>query len=250
MMDIQLASMKRLYELQKELTAYTHDSITKTGEMTQILYELRDHFADFEDFLRPIKSYFYWEKHCFDIPICWSLRSIFDTLDGVDELSDKLGDLLVDLHKMDVLLPQLLEQYPQMIATMRVLQDDDADNAQHDGRDHRPGGRRQQGRHHHGSGVRQLQKRRFLLSASGGFQEPGLPEGDDSILVTRRESGPIHHFPQGGPRVARKRRPRRQDSDGGRGGAQDDTAGRRQDLYSPAPRRPSRTSKTAPNSTY
>jgi RND superfamily putative drug exporter len=121
MMDVQMASMKRLYALQTELTALTHDSITKTDQMTAILYELRNHFADFEDFLRPIKSYFYWEKHCFDIPICWSLRSIFDTLDGIDDLSDKLGDLLVDLHKLDVLLPQLLEQYPQLIATMQFF---------------------------------------------------------------------------------------------------------------------------------
>ncbi|OBA58463.1 hypothetical protein A5647_20900 [Mycobacterium sp. 1100029.7] len=121
LMDVQLASIKRLYALQQELTAITHDSIGKTKEMTEILYELRNRFADFEDFLRPIKSYFYWEKHCFDIPICWSLRSIFDTLDGVDELSDKLGDLLVDLQKMDVLLPKLLEQYPQMIETMEFF---------------------------------------------------------------------------------------------------------------------------------
>ncbi|ORJ57958.1 RND family transporter [Mycobacterium simiae] len=121
LMDVQLASIKRLYQLQTQLTEVTHDSIVKTGEMTTILYELRNRFADFEDFLRPIKSYFYWEKHCFDIPICWSLRSIFETLDGVDELSDKLGDLLVDLHKMDVLLPQLLEQYPQMIQTMEFF---------------------------------------------------------------------------------------------------------------------------------
>ena len=49
--------------------------------------------ADFEDFFRPIRSYFYWEKHCYDIPICWSLRSVFDVLDGVDELSDKMHDI-------------------------------------------------------------------------------------------------------------------------------------------------------------
>ena len=30
--------------------------------------ELRDHIADFDDFFRPIRNYFYWEPHCFDIP--------------------------------------------------------------------------------------------------------------------------------------------------------------------------------------
>ena len=48
-----------------------------------------DHIADFDDFLRPIRNYFYWEPHCYDIPVCWSLRQIFDALDGVDELTEK-----------------------------------------------------------------------------------------------------------------------------------------------------------------
>ena len=82
---------------------------------------MRDHIADFEDFWRPIRSYFYWEKHCYDIPICWSLRSIFDAIDGVDEISDKLQDLVTDLDQLDVLLPQLLTQFPQMIATMQSM---------------------------------------------------------------------------------------------------------------------------------
>ena len=92
-----------------------------TKEMAGIVDELRDHIADFEDFWRPIRSYFYWEKHCYDIPICWSLRAIFDSIDGVDELSDKLHDLVKDLDKLDVLLPQLLAQFPPMIAIMQTM---------------------------------------------------------------------------------------------------------------------------------
>jgi len=30
-----------------------------------------------EDFRRPIRNYFYWQRHRYDMPICWSLRSIF-----------------------------------------------------------------------------------------------------------------------------------------------------------------------------
>ena len=116
MMALQIATMKRLYELQKQMTAITHDSIIKTKEMSQIVFEIRDHISDFEDFFRPLRSYFYWEKHCYDIPVCFSLRSIFDTIDGIDIMSDKLIDLIQDLNKMDALLPQLLEQYPPMIA--------------------------------------------------------------------------------------------------------------------------------------
>ncbi len=53
--------------------------------------------ADFDDFYRPIRSYFYWEKHCFDIPVCWSFRSLFDALDGIDQLDEKLQGLSKDI---------------------------------------------------------------------------------------------------------------------------------------------------------
>ena len=78
LMSTQIAMLKRLYALQQQLTATTHHSIGVTKETADILHELRDHISDFEDFWRPLRSYFYWEKHCYDIPICWSLRSIFD----------------------------------------------------------------------------------------------------------------------------------------------------------------------------
>ena len=81
---------QRMYDLMKQIVATTHDMVGKTHEMQDITNELRDHISDFEDFFRPIRSYFYWEKHCYDIPICFSLRSIFDALDGVDALTDKL----------------------------------------------------------------------------------------------------------------------------------------------------------------
>ena len=32
--------------------------------------DLRDKIANFDDFFRPLRSYFYWETHCFDIPVC------------------------------------------------------------------------------------------------------------------------------------------------------------------------------------
>ncbi|OBI26230.1 hypothetical protein A5709_07525 [Mycobacterium sp. E1386] len=115
-LSYQIATMKRMYALQKQLTEITHDSIAKTKDMKLVIGELNQHMSDFEDFFRPLRSYFYWERHCYDIPICWSLRMIFETLDGIDTLSDKLGELIVDLDKMDALLPQLLEIFPPSIA--------------------------------------------------------------------------------------------------------------------------------------
>ena len=112
---------QRMYDLMQQLVATTHDMVGNTHDMQAITNELRDHISDFEDFFRPIRSYFYWEKHCYDIPVCWSLRCIFDSLDGVDELSDKLHDLVADLDQLDVLMPQVLAQFPQTIAIMQSM---------------------------------------------------------------------------------------------------------------------------------
>jgi RND superfamily putative drug exporter len=116
-----ISLMQRMYSLMQQLVTTTHHMDLDTHDMAAITDDLRDHIADFEDVWRPIRSYFYWEKHCYDIPICWSLRSIFDALDGVDEISEKLHALVNDLDQMDLIMPQLLTQFPPMIATMQSM---------------------------------------------------------------------------------------------------------------------------------
>ena len=90
-------------------------------DMTVDVAELRDHIADFDDFFRPIRNYFYWEPHCFDIPICWSFRSIFDTLDGIDTMTDDIQNLMPDMERLDTLMPQLVALMPPMIETMKTM---------------------------------------------------------------------------------------------------------------------------------
>jgi RND superfamily putative drug exporter len=114
--------MQHMLGLMQQLSKTTHHMVGETHDIEGVVEDLRDHISDFEDFWRPIRSYFYWEKHCFDIPMCWSLRSIFDTLDGVDEVSDKMQDLVKDMDQLDVLMPQMLAQFPPMIATMQSMQ--------------------------------------------------------------------------------------------------------------------------------
>ena len=111
--------MQRMYALVQQLTDTTHRMVGETHEMSAITDELRDHIADFDDFWRPLRNYLYWEPHCFDIPICWSIKAVFDALDGVDGISDKFHDLLKDLDQIDAILPQLTAQLPQMIATLQ-----------------------------------------------------------------------------------------------------------------------------------
>jgi RND superfamily putative drug exporter len=121
MMAQTIQIMQRMYGLLQTMVATTHDMVRKTHEIQDITNELRDHIADFEDFWRPIRSYFYWEKHCYDIPICFSIRSIFDTLDGVDAVTDKLKEVVADLDQLDVILPELVTQIPQMIEIMQGM---------------------------------------------------------------------------------------------------------------------------------
>lgn len=110
--------MQRMYGLMQRLASTTNDMVRQTHELEDVTNELRDHIADFDDFFRPIRNYFYWEPHCFDIPVCWSIRSLFDALDGVDRISQKMDDLVQNLDQLNALMPQLLAQFPSMIATM------------------------------------------------------------------------------------------------------------------------------------
>ncbi|MEE6175002.1 MMPL/RND family transporter [Mycobacterium sp. 050134] len=118
-----VASMERMYTITSELSATTHSMVGRTHEMVETTQELRNNIADFEDFFRPLRSYFYWERHCFDIPICWSLRSIFDAIDGVDTLSDQLQGLTTDLDRMDQLIPQMLPVLKSTISSMTKMRD-------------------------------------------------------------------------------------------------------------------------------
>jgi RND superfamily putative drug exporter len=118
-MSTTISLMQSMYDLMQQMVDTTHRTVSTTHEIEETTAELRDHIADFDDFWRPIRNYFYWEPHCYDIPICWSLRSIFDAIDGVNEVTDKMQVLVKDLDQLDALMPQLLIQFPQMIATMQ-----------------------------------------------------------------------------------------------------------------------------------
>jgi putative drug exporter of the RND superfamily len=105
-----------------QVAATTHSMVANLKGTVVDTNQLRDHIADFDDFFRPMRNYLYWEPHCFDIPVCWSIRSIFDTLDGVDTLSDDLQNLMPDLERLDTLMPQLVALMPAQIATMKNMQ--------------------------------------------------------------------------------------------------------------------------------
>ncbi len=113
--------MTKMTSLMEQMSATTHEMVVKTKQTAIDIAELRDYIANFDDFFRPIRNYFYWEPHCYDIPVCWALRSVFDTIDGVNTTTDDFQQLLPDLERLDALLPQLQALMPPQIETMKRM---------------------------------------------------------------------------------------------------------------------------------
>jgi len=121
MMQTTIDSMGRMQSITQQMADTTHQMVLKMQTMTLDISDLRNNMADFEDFFRPIRSYFYWEKHCRDIPVCWSLRSVFDALDGVDTMTDDIQSLLPLMEHLDTLMPQMTALMPAMIENMQFM---------------------------------------------------------------------------------------------------------------------------------
>ncbi len=130
-MNTTIGTMEKMSALTKEMAATTHSMVTKMKDMTIDVAELRDNIANFDDFFRPIRNYFYWEPKCFNIPVCWALRSIFDTLDGIDTMTDDIQELIPDMERLDQLMPQMVTLMPPMIETMKNDAQHDADDVCH-----------------------------------------------------------------------------------------------------------------------
>jgi RND superfamily putative drug exporter len=113
--------MRDQYAVMQQMTDITHRMVEQTHELQAVVQNMRDDIADFDDWFRPIRNYLYWEPHCFDIPICYSLKALFETIDGTDEITEKLQVLVDNLDQLDVIMPELIAQFPQMIASMETM---------------------------------------------------------------------------------------------------------------------------------
>src|SRR6201996_8160726 len=122
-LQVNIDITERQYAVTQDLSSAADDSAKTTAETSQIADKLRDHIADFDDFWRPLRSYFYWDKHCYDIPMCWSLRSLFDSLDGFDQLAEQFHKLTGDLNDTAKATHELLAIIPQNIAVSKAIRD-------------------------------------------------------------------------------------------------------------------------------
>jgi RND superfamily putative drug exporter len=120
-LGVMIGSMERMYALMGQMSSTTHHMVGDMHDMKSTLDEMRDHLADFDDFARPLRGYLYWEPHCFDIPVCWATRSVFEAIDGVDKFSDEINAVLEDMGSIDTLLPQMLQQIPPIIAVAKSM---------------------------------------------------------------------------------------------------------------------------------
>ena len=111
-----LSILNRQYSLQKDLAASTNDETKSFHATIDIINELRDEIANLDDFFRPVRSYFYWEKHCYNIPACSAFRDVFNAIDGIDQLTEVFTKLTASLDKLDAGQQKLVTLLPPQIA--------------------------------------------------------------------------------------------------------------------------------------
>ncbi len=117
-----IASMERLRGLVGQMSNTTQHMGDHMIEITKTVDEIRDHIADFDDIIRPIRTYTYWEAHCFNIPVCWAARSVFDAYDGMDKFSEDMRPLLEDVDDLNAVLPRMVGEFAPMITVARSMQ--------------------------------------------------------------------------------------------------------------------------------
>ncbi|WP_434084940.1 RND family transporter [Mycolicibacter heraklionensis] len=101
--------------LTQKLSDEMHSTVLTMEEMQALTEQMDEELSNLDDFMRPIRSYFYWEPHCYDIPVCWAFRSLWDMMDSVDKLAENIKDAVSSLEVVDSLLPQMVAQLNIMV---------------------------------------------------------------------------------------------------------------------------------------
>ncbi|EHI13770.1 MMPL/RND family transporter [Mycolicibacterium thermoresistibile] len=120
-MQLMIDTMDKMIALMEEMVETTDNMVRDMDEMAAHVAEMRDSISEFDDFFRPIRNYFYWEPHCYNIPVCWAMRSVFDTLDGINTMTDDIQNMLPHMHRLNDLMPQMLTLLPTTVATMKTM---------------------------------------------------------------------------------------------------------------------------------
>ncbi|MDT5070479.1 MAG: putative drug exporter of the superfamily [Mycobacterium sp.] len=114
-----VATLGKTIDLTQKLADILHNTVLTFENLQAVTDEVNDNISNLDDFMRPLKAYFYWEPHCFDIPVCYAFKSLFDGLDGLDALDAQIHNAVGDFQAMDALMPQ-------MVAQLKIQRDETA----------------------------------------------------------------------------------------------------------------------------
>lgn len=129
-------SMNSTVESANGMVGAGQRSVEDMNAMKVTLDEMRDRIADFDDAVRPIRNYFYWEPHCLNITVCEGIRAAFDATDGVSKFSENMAALQTDMTAMiggmdqmvggmgdmNALFPPMVAQFSPIIMTATMMQ--------------------------------------------------------------------------------------------------------------------------------
>ena len=149
-LDQMVASMNRLQNQMNQMSSAMHDTVTAGRDMAGVAHrgmvdmndmratvdEMRDNLANFDDVARPLRNYFYWEPHCLDINVCSAVRSLFESIDGVEKVTANMATMQSDgeavvagldrmvngMADIDTVMPQMVTEFPTLVATATALQ--------------------------------------------------------------------------------------------------------------------------------
>ncbi|OBI32037.1 RND family transporter [Mycolicibacter sinensis] len=119
-----IESTRQMEQATSRMAVGTRLSREAAQRLKDITATARDQMADLDDFVRPLRSYTYWEPHCFDIPICWALRSAHDLSDNIDKFDEEMAAMIDGLTIIDTVTPQMVAALHGMaghMATMRSV---------------------------------------------------------------------------------------------------------------------------------
>jgi putative drug exporter of the RND superfamily len=105
-----VATLGKTIDLTQKLADDLHSTVLTLENLQQVTDMINDDIANLDDFIRPLKNYFYWEPHCYDIPVCYAFKSLFDGLDGIDALDAQIHNAVTDFQAVDALMPQMVAQ--------------------------------------------------------------------------------------------------------------------------------------------
>ena len=119
--DTVMDSTDKMADLSRQLSEGTHISLEASRGLKEAMEKTRDNLSNLDDFLRPIRSYMYWEPHCFDIPICWAMRSLNESVDNIDQATAQLAPMVDGLGRIDAATPQMVSQLNATVQNMAVM---------------------------------------------------------------------------------------------------------------------------------